>query len=100
MAVKTNDKEEKEIRVNRRIVCKFGGDLYFSFFFFLFPRPSDYPFNSLASKSGSRQTMSQIITCVYLVCIHDACEFIFDMHRKAYIKVDKILFLIVASEED
>lgn len=44
--------------------------------------------------------MSQIITYVYLVCIHDACEFIFDMHRKAYIKVDKILFLIVASEED
>lgn len=36
MAVKTNDKEEKEIRVNRRIVCKFGGDLYFSFFFFSF----------------------------------------------------------------
>lgn len=33
MAVKTNDKEEKEIRVNRRIVCKFGGDLFFSFFF-------------------------------------------------------------------
>lgn len=97
MAVKTNDKEEKETRVNRRIVCKFGGDLFFSFFFLF---PSDYPFNSLASKSGSRQTMSQIITCVYLVCIHDACEFIFDMHRKAYIKVDKILFLIVASEED
>lgn len=97
MAVKTNDKEEKEIRVNRRIVCKFGGDLFFSFFFLF---PSDYPFNFLASKSGSRQTMSQIITYVYLVCIHDACEFIFDMHRKAYIKVDKILFLIVASEED
>lgn len=37
MAVKTNDKEEKEIRVNRRIVCKFGGDLFFLFFFFFHP---------------------------------------------------------------
>lgn len=39
MAVKTNDKEEKEIRVNRRIVCKFGGDLFFSFFFFFRVHP-------------------------------------------------------------
>ena len=70
-------KEEKEVRVNRRIIVrKFGREASFLllFFFFLF----SIQFLCKQKVVDSRQTMSQIITrCVlslYLRCI----EFIFE----------------------